>query len=99
MNTGSDTPITDANVFDWTEVCRGDAPAKPALVVDADIVRALERDAEIGRLWRENSSLEKWFPFTAETLARLTEEKEALTKEQADAKIDAVLAERAQHEV
>ena len=32
-------------------------------------------------------------------LTRLTAEKEALTKEQADAKIDAVLAERAQHEV
>ena len=29
------------------------------------------KDAEIGRQWRENSSLEKWFPFTAERLARL----------------------------
>ena len=28
-------------------------------------------DAEIGRQWRENSSLEKWFPLTAEALARL----------------------------
>ena len=25
-------------------------------------------DAEIGRQWRENSSLEKWFPITAERL-------------------------------
>lgn len=31
---------------------------------------ALE-DAEIGRRWRENSSLEAWFPFTAEELNRL----------------------------
>lgn len=28
-------------------------------------------DAEIGRQWREDSSLEKWFPITAERLARL----------------------------
>ena len=28
-------------------------------------------DAEIGRQWRENSSLEKWFPLTAEELERL----------------------------
>ena len=28
-------------------------------------------DAEIGRQWRENSSLEKWFPLTAERLAML----------------------------
>ena len=27
-------------------------------------------DAEIGRKWREDSSLEKWFPITAEQLAR-----------------------------
>jgi hypothetical protein len=27
-------------------------------------------DAEIGRQWREDSSLEKWFPITAEQLAR-----------------------------
>jgi hypothetical protein len=29
------------------------------------------KDAEIGRQWRENSRLEKWFPITAERLARL----------------------------
>lgn len=29
------------------------------------------QDAEIGKQWRENSSLEKWFPFTALELARL----------------------------
>ena len=27
------------------------------------------KDAEIGRRWREDSSLEKWFPLTAERLA------------------------------
>ena len=35
-------------------------------------------DAEIGRQWRENSSLEKWFPITAERLAALEAENAAL---------------------
>ena len=32
------------------------------------------KDAEIGRRWREDSSLEKWFPITAERLAALEAE-------------------------
>lgn len=28
-------------------------------------------DAEVGRQWRENSSLERWFPLTAEEVMRL----------------------------
>lgn len=35
-------------------------------------------DAEIGRRWRENSSLEKWFPLTAERLVALEAENAAL---------------------
>lgn len=35
-------------------------------------------DAEIGRQWRENSSLKKWFPVTAERLAALEAENAAL---------------------
>lgn len=35
---------------------------------------ALE-DLAIGREWRKNSSLEKWFPFSAERLAKLEAEK------------------------
>lgn len=35
-------------------------------------------DAEIGRQWREDSSLEKWFPITAERLAALEAENAAL---------------------
>ena len=38
-------------------------------------------DAEIGRQWREDSSLEKWFPLTAERLAKLEAENAALTRE------------------
>ena len=36
------------------------------------------KDAEIGRRWREDSSLESWFPITAERLARLEAENAAL---------------------
>lgn len=38
-------------------------------------------DAEIGRQWRENSSLEKWFPITAERLAALERENQHLARE------------------
>lgn len=38
-------------------------------------------DAEIGRQWREDSSLEKWFPITAERLAALEAEKAALKRD------------------
>lgn len=38
-------------------------------------------DAEIGRQWREDSSLEKWFPLTAERLAALEAENAALKRE------------------
>lgn len=37
---------------------------------DADDGQA-QRDQEVGRQWRLNSSLEKWFPLTAEKLERL----------------------------
>ena len=40
-------------------------------------------DAEIGRQWRENSSLEKWFPLTAERLAALEAEHAALERSRA----------------
>ena len=40
-------------------------------------------DAEIGRQWRENSSLEKWFPLTAERLAALEAENTALERSRA----------------
>lgn len=33
-----------------------------------------EADLEMGRAWRENSSLGKWFPFTAEELERLKQQ-------------------------
>ena len=38
-------------------------------------------DAEIGRQWREDSSLEKWFPITAERLAALETKNAALARE------------------
>ena len=38
-------------------------------------------DADIGRQWRDNSSLEKWFPITAERLAALEAENAALKRD------------------
>lgn len=38
-------------------------------------------DAEIGRQWRENNGLGKWFPITAERLAALEAENAALKRE------------------
>lgn len=55
-------------------------------------------DAEIGRRWRENSSLEKWFPLTAERLVALEAENAALKREAHTwwtAARDAAKAERA----
>lgn len=39
------------------------------------------KDAEIGKRWREDSSLEKWFPLTAERLAALEAENAVLKRE------------------
>ena len=39
------------------------------------------KDAEIGRQWREDSSLEKWFPLSAERIAALEAENAALKRE------------------
>lgn len=39
-----------------------------------ELVVSLRDDAAIGEKWRTNSSLEAWFPFTAEELARLKAE-------------------------
>ena len=39
------------------------------------------KDAEIGRRWREDSSLEKWFPLTAERLAALRAENATLKRD------------------
>jgi len=38
-------------------------------------------DAEIGRQWREDSSLQKWFPLTAEQLAAKERENLHLARE------------------
>jgi hypothetical protein len=48
------------------------------LIAERDALRA---DAEIGRQWREDSSLEKWFPLAAERLAALEAETAALKRE------------------
>lgn len=37
----------------------------------ADVIREMIEDSKIGRRWRKDSSLEEWFPFTAEELEKL----------------------------
>lgn len=52
---------------------------------ELDEVRAklaeCERDAEIGRRWNRDSSLEAWFPYTAEELTRMRAELSSVTAE------------------
>lgn len=92
----SDTPRLD-KLYDMVSEregpCKtGDAPSKwsyEAILDLTDFARTLEREnaalhqqAEIGRQWQENSSLEKWFPYTAEQLAALQAEVTRLTENQ-----------------
>lgn len=44
----------------------------PAAQGEADLVA--ENDRAVGKEWRENSSLERWFPFTHEELHKLRDE-------------------------
>lgn len=46
----------------------------------ADVMRDLDIEATFGRHWKENSSLEKWFPFSAEELATLQKKNARLTE-------------------
>ena len=75
---------TQAHLFDWLPPYCGEwdgheAAEKYRRVLDratmpnARAERA-EADAEIGRKWRADSSLETWFPYTAEELTRLRAE-------------------------
>lgn len=61
------------SVHNWLKVETVNALCDMALRV-----RGLEQLADIGRQWNENSSLEKWFPFTAEHLDGLKRENAAL---------------------
>lgn len=76
---------------DEADLCRNDGASDIAALLDeATEALRVERvvlaeddgptDADIGRQWRENSSLEKWFPITAERLAALEAENAALKR-------------------
>ena len=52
----------------------------------------LSRLAEMGRRWEEDSSLEKWFPITAEELVKLKAENEELLKMKAAVETAMILA-------
>ena len=49
------------------------ARAERATTIEAELA-ALRADAEIGQRWNRDSSLETWFPYTAEELTRLRAE-------------------------
>ena len=48
-------------------------PEQPAELCSSDLL-ACTSDAEIGARWRKNSSLEEWFPFSAQKLKSLEAE-------------------------
>jgi hypothetical protein len=48
-------------------------PHEGTICFDCKSNAQLLADLETGRKWRENSSLEKWFPFTAERVAEFEE--------------------------
>jgi len=50
---------------------RAIAHAAPPDSITREELEQLRKDAEIGTRWRENSSLEEWFPFTAKEMDRL----------------------------
>lgn len=52
-----------------------------ALTAERERADRAEADAEMGRRWRADSSLETWFPYTAEELVRLRAERDALRAE------------------
>lgn len=59
----------EASILSALEKATAEAAEEP---IDGDT------DASIGRSWRENSSLEKWFPFTAKEIKDLRTQAEAL---------------------
>ena len=63
--------VADSGMWAWDDAMR-------AVLARAE--RA-EVDAEIGRKWHADSSLETWFPYTAEELVRLRAERDALRAE------------------
>ena len=58
---------------DEADLCRNDGADDIARLLDeaVEALRDRNHDTQVGEKWRENSSLEKWFPLTAERLAKL----------------------------
>ncbi len=75
---GSEVPTPRTN--EEVRLCRVKSSSFGDMV-GADFAQALEREIivaapyiEIGKRWRENSSLEEWFPFSAQKLKALEAE-------------------------
>lgn len=77
LSDGLGRTVPDATIVDRLKTERDLCAAEHAddianLLHEAVLhITTLEQDACIGRQWRDNSSLEKWFPLTAERLAAL----------------------------
>lgn len=54
-------------------VYEDDRRRKALFAEAADAIERMQADSDIGRLWRRDSSLETWFPFTALEIDRLRE--------------------------
>lgn len=67
--------IAKAGHNGWGNTCLDAAASIEALEAE---LAALRADAEIGQRWKRDSSLETWFPYTAEELVRLRAERDKL---------------------
>jgi hypothetical protein len=82
MNTQSDTPRTDAVIFDIEENHPDEFQrmAKFAQQLERELNaiqmerKVCQRLADIGMKWEKDSSIENWFPFEAERIERLERE-------------------------
>jgi len=72
---GPNAPLL-ARLQDEADLCRNEGANDIAALLDeaAKALQEKDADAEMGAKWRCNSSLEAWFPITAEEVARLRAE-------------------------
>lgn len=77
----SDTPRTDAEEFDWTTTCRGEdvQPSRPAIVVEANFARQLERALAAAReeLGRYKAFID-WMDLYGATITTVADERGSL---------------------
>ena len=65
----SDKPLLEQHILERLARCQS---------TDDPIGEKICEEAIVGLRWKNNSSLEEWFPFTAESIARLEAERGSL---------------------